>query len=350
VDLTVHIGSGRAGSSSIQFFLRDNRERLGELGILYPQSPGRARHTQLGLFAKSKTDLETSPEWRRRKDRDPASFRRAFKRRLFAELEESGLSRMLLSDEVLFGSSEQALQRLSRFTARVAESLRLVLYLRRQDDHMVSRYQQGVKIGWVARLRDWAKEDMSGLYDYRARIRMHERVLAPAEFVVRRFERERFVNGSLFEDFLDAARIDARIEDLAQVPNLNESLDAESVEFLRLFNVHRVEREGATAGLIDNRELTKRLAEVTDGPTLTLPAEVLDPFMEQWEKTNSAVAREVLGDPTGQLFQAPRKTEKTTTEQRLDPARVDDYVELLELPGELRKPLRRLAEREAKVG
>ena len=211
----MHIGTGRAGSTSIQFFLRDNRERLSELGILYPQSPGQARHTQLGLFAKPKAELEAAPEWSRQRRDDPASFRKAFKRRLLSEIEDSGLSRVLLSDEILFGSSEQALRRLSRFTERISESLRLVAYLRRQDDHMVSRYQQGVKIGWVARLRDWAQEDMSSLYDYRARIRMHQRLLAPADFVIRPFERERFVNGSLFEDFLDAAQIDARIEDLA---------------------------------------------------------------------------------------------------------------------------------------
>ncbi len=346
----MHIGTGRAGSTSIQFFLRDNRERLSELGILYPRSPGQARHTQLGLFAKPKAELEAAPEWSRQRRDDPARFRKAFKRRLLSEIDDSGLSRMLLSDEILFGSSEQALRRLSRFTERISESLRLVAYLRRQDDHMVSRYQQGVKIGWVARLRDWAQEDMSSLYDYRARIAMHERLLAPADFVIRPFERERFVNGSLFEDFLDAAQIDARIEDLAEVPNLNESLDAESVEFLRLLNIHRVEHDGATEGLIDNRELAKRLTGASEGPILTLPAAVLDPFMDQWAETNRAVAREFLGDETGGLFRAPRRTHNTTTEQRLDPARVDHYVVLLDLPEELRKPLSRLAEREAKVG
>ena len=346
----MHIGTGRAGSTSIQFFLRDNRERLSELGILYPRSPGQARHTQLGLFAKPKAELEAAPEWSRQRRDDPASFRKAFKRRLRSEIEDSGLSRVLLSDEILFGSSEQALRRLSRFTERISESLRLVAYLRRQDDHMVSRYQQGVKIGWVARLRDWAQEDMSSLYDYRARIAMHQRLLAPADFVIRPFERERFVNGSLFEDFLDAAQIDARIEDLADVPNLNESLDAESVEFLRLLNIHRVEHDGATEGLIDNRELAKRLTGASEGPTLTLPAAVLDPFMDKWAETNRAVAREFLGDETGRLFRAPRRTHNTTTEQRLDPARVDHYLVLLDLPEELRKPLSRLAEREAKVG
>jgi hypothetical protein len=349
LDLTLHIGSGRAGSSSIQFFLRDNREGLRELGVLYPQTPGRARHARLGLFVKSKTELETSPEWHREKHSDTASFRRAFRRQFFSEVEDSGLSRVLLSDEILFGSSERALRRLSRFTQRIADSLRLVAYLRRQDDHMVSRYQQGVKIGWVARLRDWAEEDMSGLYDYRGRIRMHERLLAPTEFVVRPFERERFADGSLFQDFLDAARIDARADDLTQVSNLNKSLDAESVEFLRLLNFHRIEHEGARVGLIDNRALIKRLTKVSAGPTLTLPASVLDRFMDQWEESNRAVARDLLGDETGQLFRAPRKTRNITTEQLLDPARLDYYIELLELPERMHSPLRQLAEREAKA-
>ena len=74
------------------------------------------------------------------------------------------------------------------------------------------------------------------------------------------------------------------------------------------------------------------------------------PFMDQWAETNRAVAREFLGDETGRLFRAPRRTHNTTTEQRLDPARVDHYLVLLDLPEELRKPLSRLAEREAKVG
>jgi hypothetical protein len=350
LDLTLHIGTGRAGSTSIQVFLRENRERLGELGVLYPLTPGGARHIRLGLFVKSKTELESSPEWYRQKQSDPARFRKAFRRRLLSEIEDSGLSRVLLSDEILFGSSAQALRRLARFTQRIAESLRLVAYLRRQDDHMVSRYQQGVKIGWVARLHDWAQEDMSGLYDYHARLRIWERLVEPSELVVRPFERERFVGGSLLQDFLDAARIDARAEDLAQVTSLNKSLDAESVEFLRLLNLHRIEHEGATAGLIDNRALFKRLTEVSTGPTLTLPANVLDRFMDQWEESNRAVAREFLGDKTGQLFRAPRKTRNTTTEQRLDPARLDHFITLLELPKEMHSALRRLAEREAKAG
>ncbi len=35
-DLVLHIGTGKAGSSSIQGFLRENRDHLFEYGLLYP--------------------------------------------------------------------------------------------------------------------------------------------------------------------------------------------------------------------------------------------------------------------------------------------------------------------------
>jgi len=348
-DLVLHLGTGKAGSSSIQFFLRDNRERLAERGILYPRSPGGGRHVQLGLFAKPYAELVTSPEWARIKQTDPAKFRRRFRRRLLAEIEQSGLSRVLLSDEILFGASPPTLRRLAEFTEAVARSRRLVVYLRRQDDHMVSRYQQGVKIGWVERLSEWAREDMSDLYDYRARLERHRRLFAPATVVVRRFEPAGFADGSLFQDFLDAAGVDARVSDLLPVADRNRSLDGESIEFLRLLNLYRVEREDATTGLIDNRALVDRLAIVSTGPTLTMPDVFLDEFMARWEDSNRAVARDFLGDRSGQLFRMPRKSRNTTTEQVLDPARLDHYLEVLELPEQLEEPLRAIAEREASV-
>jgi hypothetical protein len=111
-------------------------------------------------------------------------------------------------------------------------------------------------------------------------------------------------------------------------------------------NIYRVEYEDAVPGLINNRKLVTRLAGSATGPTLTLPDSVLDAFMETWAESNRAVAREFVGDETGQLFRAPRKSQNTTTEQRLDPARLDHFVQLLELPKRMHAPLRQIVERE----
>ena len=349
LDLVLHVGAGKTGTSSIQAFMRGNRDRLASLGTLYPRSPGGARHARLVLFASPDEELVNFPHWSRQRHQDPARFRKVFRRRLLREIEESGLSRVLLSDEELFKASPPALQRLATFTGEVARNLRVVCYLRRQDDHMVSRYQQGVKIGWVSRLDAWAHEDMTDLYDYATRLIRHEELLRPTELVVRRYEPGAFSGGSLLQDFLEAAGIDARVDELAQISDRNASLDAETVEFLRLLNLHRVEQEGAVPGLIDNRELVSRLSKASTGPTLSLPGPELDRFMAQWDQTNRQVAERFLGDPTAELFREPRRNRETITDQRLDPASLDKLFELSQLPETLHRPLRRLAEREGRV-
>jgi hypothetical protein len=351
LDIDLHIGSGKTGTSSIQHFLHRNRDHLAELGHLYPQTPGETRHTRLGLFIKPDDDLVDTPRWRREQFPSPEAFRRAFRRRLFREIDKSGLPRVLFSDEALYGSPDRALRRLSRFADKIADSLRLVVYLRRQDDHLVSRYQQVVKAGETRRLAERTdRMDLSKTYDYHARLQTWQRLLRPAAFVVRPFERDRFADGSLFQDFLDAVGIPARVAELDQVSLFNESLDAESVELLRILNILRGEDETAATLVTIDRPLTKRLSRASTGPTLTLPSRHLDEFMARWEEPNRRVAVEFLDDATGELFHTPRKTRNTTTDQRLDPARLDHYLALLELPEQVHTPLRRLVEREARTG
>jgi hypothetical protein len=61
------------------------------------------------------------------------------------------------------------------------------------------------------------------------------------------------------------------------------------------------------------------------------------------------VAVEILGDESGELFRTPRKTRNTTTEQLLDPTRLDHFITVLELPDQMHAPLRALVEREARA-
>jgi hypothetical protein len=351
VDLVLHVGSGKTGTTSIQNFLAKNRDRLAELGFLYPRSPGKVRHTRVSLSVLPDHVVDRAPAWHRQGFTSTADFRETFHRKLRAELARADLPRVILSDEALFGTREESQQRLRMLTDDIARSVRLVVYLRRQDDHLASRYQQRVKTGETQRLEERVRLlDLSGLYDYRARLDKWQRVLEPSLLVVRPFERVRFPDGSLHQDFLDAAGIDARADELEQVTQLNESLDAEAVEFLRILNLFRVEHEGARVGLIDNRALVLRLRAVAPdepGPTLTLSPAQLDEFMAKWEESNRAVARDYLGDPSGELFRTPRKIGNTTSNQVLDPARLDYYLEVLQLPEELRGPLRTLVDREA---
>jgi hypothetical protein len=136
---------GKTGTTSIQSFLSRNRIGLTDAGILYPRTPGLARHLQLGLFFQPDNRLHTLPAWRRLGYRDPQAFRTTFQRQLFDETDGAGSSRVLLSDEGLYGLPDESLRDLGGFVRRIGGTVRVVLYLRRQDDHLVSHYQQVVK-------------------------------------------------------------------------------------------------------------------------------------------------------------------------------------------------------------
>jgi hypothetical protein len=344
----VHLGSNKTGTSSIQSFLRQNRKRLAAGGVLYPQVPGRTRHSDLGLYVRTDEELSTFPLWHREK-RDPDEFRREFHRRLTDEIDEAGLPQVVVSDEALYGLSDPALGRLRALTDEIAASVRLVVYLRRQDDHLVSLYSQEVKAREVQRFDEWIARPRTKTYDYHARLSTWRKHLEPAAFAVRRFERGAMVGGSLYEDFLDAAGLPLSVGDLRAINSRNQTLDAESVEFLRLLNLYRREVEGVAGKLIDNRSLVARLAAQASGPSLTLPSSTLDAVMARWAESNRAVAEEFLHEPGGDLFHEPRSEGRTTTDQRLDPTRIDHYLTLLELPEQVHAPLRQIAEREARA-
>ena len=352
VDLILHIGSGKTGTTSIQTFMHVNRGRLAERGILYPRTPGLTRHARISLSVLSDQAVERTPVWHRQGFQGSVGdVQQQVHDELCAEIAEAGLPRVVLSDEALYGTRWAAVSRLRELTDRLARSVRIVVYLRRQDDHVASRYQQVVKVGETRRLVERvAALDLSGFYDYHRRLSQWQSTMEPTAFVVRRFERASFSSGSLHEDFLEAAGIDVPVDAFQDAVARNESLDAEAVELLRLLNLFRVEQQGASPGQIDNRGLIRRLKESAgdvQGPTLTLPPAALDRFMGQWEESNRAVARDFLGDSSGELFRAPRKTSNTTSDQILDPARLDHFLEVLELPEEQHAPLRALAEREA---
>ncbi len=347
VDVVLHIGSGKTGTSTIQRVLRRNPEPLRAAGFVYPRTPGQLRHTALGLFVRPDDELVTHADWLKGGYDDPVDFRRRFRRRLDREVARSGAPGVVFSDEGLFSAGDRTIGRMRRFTRRFGGRVRLVVYLRRQDDHLISRYQQVVKMGEITPLTTWMQQDWVGTYDYHLRLASW-RAAEPDAFVVRRFERERMVGGSLVSDFLDAAALSVDEADLSDTDPRNESLGAEAIEVLRILNIYRVEHEGERPGLFGSHRHVGRLREVDTGPVLTLPGPQLDRFMATWEASNRRVAQEFLGEGTGDLFSADRKTAGTTTEQRLDPNRVDRYLELLEIPEAQHDAIRRIAEKEAR--
>ncbi len=342
-EVVLHLGTGKTGTTSIQHYMRRNRQLLSERGVLYPRTPGSGRHTKFGLSFRSVEEFDTMPAWHQMRAQSPERFRRRFHRKLLDEIRAAAAPRVLFSDEALYGLPDPALRRLREFTDGLGGTTRLVVYLRRQDDHAISLYQQQVKVGETRRLVSWLRNNRDFTYDYGRRLEQLERGLEPTSFVVRRFERGAFRSGRLEADFLDAAGIDGA--GFESVESKNETLDAATVEFLRLYNLHQLEHAGARPGVMDHRVLVQRLGRRSTGPALTLPEAALDRFMAMWSESNRAVAGRYLGEP--ELFGASRRREGTTDRQVVDPTAIEELMDTAGFADDVRKQMRQIAAREA---
>lgn len=343
-EVVLHVGTTKTGSSSLQQFLMRNRDRLRDEGLLYPTPIGAGRHYDLGLFVKTEEEMEKTKDWRRIRSRFESveQFRRRYRRRVLGEIAKAGTPRVLFSDEALSDAPADELRRLRAFLRDLSERVTVVVYLRRQDDLLVSRYQQAVRSGEFRRMPDWLAREPDAIYDYRTMLNTFRTVLKPEAIVVRRFERESFEEHSLYQDFLSAIGVRVKEADLTPVERQNEALGAEPVEFLRLLNL-KLTSEGTPRIEINHRRLVERLWKEPAGPALSLPDDLMGRFIGRWTDANAAVARDYLGDETGQLFRSPRRPRDATTEQGLAPDRIDHYLALLGLPDDLRAPLRALA-------
>lgn len=345
VDLVLHVGATKTGSTSIQEFLAHNRTTLAAHGLLYPHTFGDLRRLRLSLMV-TPDDALPNRLWLRSGlgDTEPAEFRSSMRERLVEEIEASGCEQVLLSDETLFGAPPSTVTEVRRLADGIAGSVRVLVYLRRQDDHLVSMYQQAVRGGAVQRIADWSLRPRHRIYDYHRRLTMWRRRVTSDGIIVRPFEPEAFAGGSLVSDFFAAAGIPTPERGLEPVAVQNERLGAEATEFLRLLNLFRRQSSDVDHQELGNRSFLPQLAELP-GPALTLPKAALDEFMDQWEESNRAAAREFLG--RDELFLTPRKTSGTIATQGLDLARFEELVELLDVPAWARDGLREVAARES---
>lgn len=124
--LFLHIGTHKTGTTAIQFILNRNREALSNCGWLYPLSGMTERHhghheLAWTLLGRSAFDFS----------------------RLRKEIEDSPCANVVVSSEE-FEFCKDAAKVKEAFSFAQVE---VVLYLRRQDDLLLSEYNQNVKSG-----------------------------------------------------------------------------------------------------------------------------------------------------------------------------------------------------------
>jgi len=314
--LYLHIGTEKTGTTSVQNFFAAHREVLQKHGILYPRSVGRENHRALAVLAQNRTGTAL---WEKLGIRDTGEFvrfRQEVEVSLADELAAGGAPKTIMSNEHCSSRlrSDAEVEALRRFLAQFFDEIYVVVYLRRQDDFVVSTYSTEVRLGDTEPLAFPKDKVISSRYDYWELLSRWARVFGRDRVICRKFEQSGLVAGNVIDDVLRATGIGS-IPGCDTNLSRNVSLDAECLEFLRLMNRHA-----------DPSWKTRRFIEALEasstGPMLELPDDLRLALMQRLRDSNARVAREYFGgelcDSDDPLFKPRSDNRPRVQDGRLD--------------------------------
>jgi hypothetical protein len=325
--LYLHIGTEKTGTSSVQNFFSANRELLARKGILYPETPGQKNH--IGLTAAAQSGGTGGPlrkilGLRSRQDVDQ------YRRDLVAGLESECAARLfttaVMSNEHCSSRliDDREVQWLKDFLSPHFESIKIIVYVRRQDDFLLSTYSTSVKSGATRELAIPQERLIQYRYDHWELLQRWARIFGRENVICRKYEKAALKDGDIVDDFLSVTGI-ASNPDFERPDDVNESLDAETLEFLRLFNKHvpRMSKDGINP---ERNNIVPLLSRMAQGPLITLEEDALKGFMELFRESNRKVAEEYFGgtrtgagDPLFEprIDSRPRTSQVTLTVERV---------------------------------
>ncbi|MGI9308067.1 MAG: hypothetical protein ACR2P6_02320 [Gammaproteobacteria bacterium] len=158
------------------------------------------------------------------------------------EMTSSGVENMLISTEMMVFESDYYADRITKFLEGFDE-VRLIAYLRRQDDFAHSYYNSAIRNGRCATSFD---DFVSGInLDYFDNLSAWERLFGEGSIIVRPYDFERFIDGNIQADFLSilGLRLDGDLELSAERPN--EGLSKPLVYLLRELNRYGIRNHKA---------------------------------------------------------------------------------------------------------
>lgn len=308
--LYLHIGTPKTGTTAIQCFCEKNAELLAERGFCFPLFP--ERYEKVGRYRNAHFLIEPGrspggealpPEegevWRRHMD----DIERLLERHPNA----------ILTDEAIWGHVAKCYDTLRQLKAeadRRGFEVRIIAYLRRQDQYLDSSWAQRIKTNrapwngmkWEEALE---KSDTAVRFDYLHILELLAGIFGKDRVIVRVYERKRFPNGDVVADFLDALGL--QMDEGYAVPDgdINPSVWGNALEIKRILNplVEEKPREEALMGALcaANYEHERR----EHGSYAMFSRGQLDDFLARYAESNRAVAREFLGSDDEPLFTPP---------------------------------------------
>jgi hypothetical protein len=220
--LYLHIGMGKTGTTALQEFFWENRKLLGRSGICYPKLGVKsgAHHLlspHVPPFLANVWQFIDAPVW-------------------VPKLAAVSEPVILLSSELIAWAAEDAVR---AFCAVLAErfDVKIVIYLRRQDNLIMAGYNQQIKAGTQKRDIQAVLAHQMDRFDYAKKLEPWSGMLGDENIIVRPYEKGQFFRGDVRTDFMHHIfGIDVNEDYKMRTENSNPRFSFSAMEYKRLLN------------------------------------------------------------------------------------------------------------------
>jgi hypothetical protein len=288
----LHIGTAKTGTSAIQNFIVSNSDRFIENGIYYPKT-GRVNNCHHGIAFYWSNNNAYKIDFNIPEDQLT---------RLSEELNLLKSKNILISSECL-GMSEVSWEEL--ISTFPHTNVKIIIYFRRQDQFLASRYMELVKGNQIIQTPDEWIENNLFPKEYIEILQGLEAYFDKKNIIIRIYEQGQFVGGSIFSDFCNIFPISLTKEFLIPNINFNPHLSRNALEFNRMINA--VFDQYYEPYLFSDQLTNFSLSEKSNTNKAFQEQNIFSPdtcrkILAACEQTNKLIAKEYLGREDECLF------------------------------------------------
>lgn len=293
--LYIHVGAGKTGTSSIQVFLKDNRDALMECGLCVPQIG--VKRTEHYLAHHSLSGV--------------ARFLTGDNIRQWKEIAALGNSKILVTSELFHSlvKKESGLE-LFRSVKSIFASwkISIIFYIRRHDQWLESAYAEWLKTGHLRTGEDLDQFALAYGDDQTKQIDKFEEIFGPEALIIRPYEKCQLNNGDVVDDFLEIFGLSSGKKFKQPNSPVNRSLPAYAVDVKRIFNSICEDAVQARTLNADIWSFADSFGVFIDpgpwgGLGLMAPSTRVHLLNEELRTRYKRIARQHLGRGSGELFE-----------------------------------------------
>lgn len=300
-EVYIHIGTEKTGTTSIQSYLTQNRDKLRCQGILFPTVLGANNQLRLPAYAMDAGKHDVVHAIVLSEERNGIDdFRKQLRIRLSRELSSFGGHTVVVSSEHCHSRlrSYDEIARLKSLFDGFSDQVKVVVYLRRQDRVALSLFSTAIKCGKTDIDNIFPKINAKQLpyyFNYRQIILQYREVFGDEGVIVRIYEDAINSPGGLISDF--SSIIGIAENDLLIPERVNKSLSYQTQLFLAEFNRH-------VPWLVNGRlnkqraNLVSLLENISNGRGKMPSRAGAKEFYNHFGWTNSWVQRELFTEKT----------------------------------------------------